>query len=95
MPHAIATRMPHIWYHTDRHEQWKRVTYPVFFVKDLGRALATKMCPDQSQTFEEVNNSQAFTVGRRQNDPFFFLDEPLPGAPRHVCTKFPANIRKN
>ena len=62
-----------------------------FFVKDLGLALAPKMCPDQSQAFKEVNNSQAFTVGRKKNVPFFFLDQPLPGAPRHVCTKFRAN----
>ena len=26
MPHAIATRVSQIWYHADRHEQWKRVT---------------------------------------------------------------------
>ena len=26
MPHAIATRRPHIWCHADRHDQWKRVT---------------------------------------------------------------------
>ena len=42
-----------------------------FFVKGLGLALATKMCPDQSQAFKEVNNGQAFTVGRKENDPFF------------------------
>ena len=47
------------------------------------------MCPDQSQAFKEVNNSQAFTVGRRKKWPIFFLEEPLPGAPRHVCTSFP------
>ena len=34
-----------------------------FFVTDLGLALAPKMCPDQSQAFKEVNNSNAFTVG--------------------------------
>ena len=51
------------------------------------------MCPDQPQAFKEVNNRQAFTVGRKKNDPFFFLDKPLAGAPRHVCTKFRANIR--
>ena len=34
------------------------------FDKDLALALAPKMCPDQSQAFIEVNNSQAFTVGR-------------------------------
>ena len=70
MAHAIATRMSHIRYHADRHEQqWKRVTAS-FFVKDLGLALAPKMCPDQSQAFKEVNNSQAFTVGRKKT---FFL----------------------
>ena len=31
-----------------------------FFVENLGLALAPKMCPDQSQAFKEVNNSQAF-----------------------------------
>ena len=86
MSHAIATRTSHIWYHANRHEQWKSVTKSVFFAKDLG---PVKMCPDQSQAFNEVNNSQAFTVGRKNNDP-----EPLPGAPRHVCTKFRANNRR-
>ena len=63
-----------------------------FFVKDIGPALAPKMCPDLSQAFEEVNNSQAFTLGKKSNGPFLFVDEPLPDAPRHVCTKFRANI---
>ena len=31
---------------------------------------------------------------KKKNDPFFLLDEPLPGAPRHVCTKFRSNIRR-
>ena len=64
-----------------------------FFVKDLGLALAPKVCPGQSQALKKVNNSQAFTVGRKTSDPFF-LDEPLPGASRHVCAKFRANIRR-
>ena len=34
-----------------------------FFVKDLGLALAPKMCPDQSQALKDVNSCQAFTVG--------------------------------
>ena len=34
-----------------------------FFVKDLGLALAQITCPNQSQAFKEVNNSQAFAVG--------------------------------
>ena len=69
----------------------KRVT-DSFFVEDLGLALTLKMCPDQSQAFKEaIKHSQAFTMGRKKHDPFF-LDDPLPGAPRHVCTKFRANI---
>ena len=55
----------------------------IFFVKDLELALAPTMCPDQSHSLKEVNNSQAFTVGRKKKL-IFFLDEPLPGAPRHV-----------
>ena len=35
-----------------------------------------------------------FTVERKQTDPLVLLDEPLPGAPRHVCTKVRANVRK-
>ena len=57
-----------------------------FLVKDLGLALSPKMCPDQSQAFEGQYNSQAFTVGIKTI--LFFLEEPLPGAPRHVCTKY-------
>ena len=90
-PHAIATRMSHIWYHANRHEQWNRVTQPLFFHEGstaVGLALAPKMCPDQSQVFKGVNNSQAFTMGRGKND------EPLPGAPRHACTKLRENIRR-
>ena len=67
------------------------MTQPVFLVKDLGLALAPKTCPDQSEALKEVNNShnnsRAFTVTRK-NITHFLLNEPLPGAPRHVCTKF-------
>ena len=31
MPHALSTRMSHIWYHADRDEQWKTVTSPFFY----------------------------------------------------------------
>ena len=84
----------HIWYHVDRHERCKRVTQPVVFVKDLGLALASKMRPDKSQAFKEVNNSQAIPQEETIFSPNFFLNEPLPGAPRHVCTKFRANVRR-
>ena len=74
----------------DRHEQqWKRVT-ATFFVEDLGLALAPKMCPDQSQAFKEVNNSQAFAIGRKKKK--CFLNEPLPGAPKHVLHKILKNV---
>ena len=33
-----------------------------FFVKDLGLALARKMCPDQSQAFQEVDNVRIFSM---------------------------------
>ena len=72
MPHAIlvAARMSHIWYYAHGHEQWKRVAAS-FSVKDLGLALAPKMCPDQSQAFKEVNNSHAFIAGRKKMALFF------------------------
>ena len=57
MPHAIATRMSHFWYHADRHEQFvEDGEIASFFCKDLGLVLAPKLCPDQSQAFKEVNN---------------------------------------
>ena len=65
-----------------------------FFVfKDLGLSLAPKMCPDQSQAFKEVNNGQALTAGRKKKG-IVFPNEALPVAPRRVCTKFHANIRR-
>ena len=64
-----------------------------FFVKDLGLALAPKMCPDQSQAFKEVNDSKAFPWEKKFSL-HFFLNEPLPDAPSHACTKFRANFRR-
>ena len=59
--------------------------------KDLGIVHAPKMCLNQSQAFKEVNSGQALTVGKTKN---IYMNEPLPGALRHVCTKFSANIRR-
>ena len=56
-----------------------------FFVEDLGLALAPKMRPEQSQAFKEVNNRKAFDAARGKKK---YLNELLPGAPRHACTKF-------
>ena len=44
----------------------------IFFAKDLGLAVEPKKCPDQSQVFKEVNNSQAFSVPFFLFYPFFF-----------------------
>ena len=44
-----------------------------FFVKDLGLALAPKMCPDQSQAFKEVNNREAFTGRKKKKMAHFFF----------------------
>ena len=44
-----------------------------FFAKDLGLALAPKLCTDQSHAFKEVNNSQAFTVGKKKAQFLFYL----------------------
>ena len=95
MPHAAtATRMSHIFGITCWPprilEEGDIIT--TFFVKDLGLVLAPKTCPDQSHALKEVNNSRVFTA-RRKNDTFF-LNEPLPGAPRQVLTKFSAIIRR-
>ena len=68
MPHALlATRMPHTYLVACR-PPWtvEAGDIAVFFVKELGLALAPKTCPDQSQAFTEVNNNRAFTVGRKK-----------------------------
>ena len=61
-----------------------------FFVKDLGLALAPKMCPDLSKAFKEVNNSQAYRR-KKKIAPFFFLTsrfQVLQG----MFVKFRANV---
>ena len=90
MPRAMATRTSRL---VSCCPSWtvEEGDIASFFVMDLGLALAPKMCLDQSQAFNEVNNRQAFTV--RKNYPLFFLDEPLPGAPRHVFTTYHANVQ--
>ena len=57
---------------TAMNRQWKR-EHSRGFVKDLGLALVPKMCPDKSQAFKEVNNSQAFTVERKKKSRFQVL----------------------
>ena len=90
MPHETATRISQ----TDMTvKESGRGQRRHFFVKDLGLALARKMCPDQSQAFKGVNHSQANIVGEKKNGMSSFLAETLSGAPRHARRKFGANIR--
>ena len=81
MRHATETRMSYIWYDADRYEQWNRVTQSVLV--NLGLVLAPKTCPDRSPGYKEVNNRQAFTVGKKQCA-LICLNKPLPGDPRNV-----------
>ena len=53
--------------------QW-HMNISSFFVKDLGLGLPPKLCPDQSQAFKEVNNSQAYRR-KKKNVPIFFRNE--------------------
>ena len=53
------------------------------------------MCPDQSQAFKKVNDGYQIGIhGKKKKMTDFFLDQPLPGAPSRVRTKFGAKNRK-
>ena len=70
--------------------------YPVIFVvNDLGLTLAPKMCPDKSQAFKEISNSQAFTVEeiKKSNGQNRIHPEarwPKPGTPFHASPRAPS-----
>ena len=88
--HAIKTRVSHIiWYHADHHEQWKRVPYQVFFVKDWR---SRRKCVPTNHRPWKVKNSQV--CRRKKKKKKKILKESLPGAPRHGCIKLSANIRR-
>ena len=56
MPLAISTQMVNIWYHTDPHEQWKQVTWPVFFVDGLTLSLGANTLFTVVSTNEKASN---------------------------------------
>ena len=66
--------------------------------EDPGLAPAPKINVSRPITgLQEVHNSQAFTVGRKKNSFFsnFFSGRPASRcAPKHVCAKVHANIRR-
>ena len=57
-------------------------------------------CKTCEQTYRIQYEKTTFCVSggiycrKKKKWPIFFLDQPLPGAPRHVCTKFRAKIRR-
>ena len=77
MPHAIATRMSHIYcsiiltaMNTDNTGS-DDILVVRFFVQDFGMALSVKMCPNRPQAFKKVNNGQVFSLHRK----LFFFSE--------------------
>ena len=75
-----------IWYHTDRHEHWKSVTYPRFCSEPRTGASSKNVLPPTS-AFIKVYNGQAFPS---EETAFFlfFLTETVPGTPRQAYTLF-------
>ena len=76
--------MSHIWYHADRHEQWKG-WHGYSFVKNQDTATSTE---DVSRPTTDLQRGQILIgIYRRKKQNklrVFFVDEPFPGAPRHV-----------
>ena len=100
MPHGIAARIWHILYRTDRHEQWKRVARPRFFLCRTQNWRYYCSGEDASPLTTGVQKGQSIMVRRFLRSfyfifmSFFFLNDPIAGTPpsRHVCQKFHANI---
>ena len=64
----------------------------MFFVRDLARTGSSA-----ENAFRNHKPSKRSITGRHlpqedNNMTLFFLNEPLPGDQRHVCTKFGANL---
>ena len=61
LQHRPESHTPGTWYHTDRHEQVKRVTYKAnVFSWDPRAGASSEICLDQPPAFKMANNSQAF-----------------------------------
>ena len=79
------------WYHTCRHEQWKRL---FFSGPTVGLALAAKTCPHWPQSCKRSTTVRRF---RRKKPLFFvcFLMQSISGTPRYAYKKFRANSRRS
>ena len=90
---AISSHRVNIWYHTDPHDQWKRVTWPVFF-NGLGPSLGAKIVSTNGRpsTFSIIFRLFP-SGGEKKIAPH--LHEPAGGTPRHLCRFFRANNRRS
>ena len=61
MPLAISCHRVNIWYHTDLHDQWKRVTPGQFLFNDLqlAKLVSTNDGPSYSSTFSHFFQAEA------------------------------------
>ena len=95
MSPAPSTRMSHVWCHADRHEEWKRVTSPVFCSGPRTGSSGENVSPPTTG----LKKDQYVMVRRFRRQTFFFyiffLNEPVAGTLRHACKKFRANIRRS
>ena len=66
----------------------------VFFVQDLGLALATKKCRHRPQPLKQSIMVRLF-ARKKLSFSGFVINEPVSGTPKHVCTNFHANVRRS
>ena len=91
MPLALSTRPSYIWYHSDRHDQYKRVTWSFFVAgPTLGLGTSGENVPPPTAILEKINNINCF----RRNEPFSLCSRFQVGTPTHACKQFRANIRR-
>ena len=66
VPLAISSQRVNIWYHSDPHDQWKRVTWPVFLYRPRAVSRSEPRI-DQRQAFNTFNNTfRLFPAGAKK-----------------------------
>ena len=90
---VISSQRVNIWYHTDPHDHWKRVTWPVFF-SGLGLSLEAKLVStkDRPSIFQFYSG---FSKRGRKIKLRRILHDPVGRTPRHVCRKIRAKNRRS
>ena len=79
----------------DRHEQLvvEEGDIAKVFVEDVGLGAGAEIASRPITGLQRGRQQAGVFAGRCFFFLIFFLNEPLPGAPRHARTKFRANIR--